>query len=551
MGRPDADVTVEEEARALRRGSRRTQRLWLAAIVGNVLVAAGLLGGPYLRGRHRALEARAHFAEFAACLTGGEALASPGLGFPEGSAEGTADRFRQDPAWPGDCRDALRAVAPDESFWLLPDTRHAEGETRRAVRMVAGELDRVAGASRQGKVPERPWLATQRLVAALTLWAREADVSLDLEAPAIAMNVPLTLVPTRVPLEAARDAEVALRVRGDGIEAVALDARGISWVRVGGGVADVHRMRRPALVRGIVLRGLVPRLLWATDETRCGDDRCVRRATGVSTLDPERRELPDPVWLAAHPAGELEDAVRFDGEQAWILARTLEGTVLRRFDLLEPAPASEDSETEPAVGEDISDLALDGASFAGASVVGLSNGAVVRDGEVLSGEANLLWVAGGDSLFAGGEARTVWLAENVVEVPVPPLVERHVRTSSEGVAALVGRDAEGVVWAARCLELCEAHAIGPADAFAAGFAGETLVVASSEDGGQIHLALVADGLSRVAAPAACWSEAGGLCGKPFVAAARDRLVLGARDRTDMLMVETRDGRDWRRLRGLY
>jgi hypothetical protein len=52
-------------------------------------------------------------------------------------------------------------------------------------------------------------------------------------------------------------------------------------------------------------------------------------------------------------------------------------------------------------------------------------------------------------------------------------------------------------------------------------------------------------------PAACWDPTGGMCGQPTLAADSGRLLLGARDGTDLLVLESDDGGTrWKPLSGL-
>jgi hypothetical protein len=57
------------------------------------------------------------------------------------------------------------------------------------------------------------------------------------------------------------------------------------------------------------------------------------------------------------------------------------------------------------------------------------------------------------------------------------------------------------------------------------------------------------GTERV--PAACWAPRGGLCGTPTLQRVGQRLLLGAREGTDLMLLESADlGESWEPLRGL-
>jgi hypothetical protein len=91
--------------------------------------------------------------------------------------------------------------------------------------------------------------------------------------------------------------------------------------------------------------------------------------------------------------------------------------------------------------------------------------------------------------------------------------------------------------------------------FDAVLSGDTAVVAySRKNEPQISVVQVdAQGAARAAAetPAPCWDPAGGLCGQPTLTQAGTRLLLCARDGSDLLALESNDGgRRWQPLPGL-
>src|SRR4029079_11840898 len=85
---------------------RPNARPLLITIGVNALLAMALLGVPFLRGRARSEESRAHFAAFAACLFDGRAHAGGGLGLPRGERARFATMGLEGPDnWPERCED--------------------------------------------------------------------------------------------------------------------------------------------------------------------------------------------------------------------------------------------------------------------------------------------------------------------------------------------------------------------------------------------------------------------------------------------------------------
>ena len=653
---------LDPELRRLAAASKRRKRLILAVIVGNALVALLLIGGPYLRGRHRALEGRQAFAEFAACLWGARPAPSPGLALPEGEEERFVDAFRyhepghgggespdrSEPrevrpsapalaarAWPMHCAEELAAVAPSSAFWLFPDTRHAEGQVRRAVAMVRSELEdaarhlrRVGNARAEGVVPWRPRLASLRLQAALTLWSQEADVSLGLEKPMLTWPAhgPSTVRPERVPLRAAPNARVELLPRGDGLEVRALDSRGVSWVRVGGGRVDVRRLRRPRLVQGLGISSRWPLLVWSTPADRCVDG-CARHSMGVAWLTDATAVTPEPVWLASHPQGPVENSVRalVDGTVMVVSATPDGSSELRTFARV-LTPSSQDGSASVDGTEGLEDHPRTSDRQAPIAALGphyvLPNGAIAALGTATAGQApaasalepgaaraaaevgvassDAAWgvvAAGWWSARATPRGVDVWRgASHHAEIAGAVEALRIASTTSEAppggdramATAEVAADPDttaailAIASERTRVFLCDdagcelLGAIEDARDATVAVLGDLVVVPYRRgDDAQIRVsrfaARAADG-PRVdgPAPAACTFErlvdsaargavdtSGGVaeghhgfCGRPLVAARNGRVVLAAREGSDLWVLESREGMRWLPLRGL-
>ena len=577
--RPVQGDPEEEDFRALSRDALRRRRLWLLGILGNAVVALVLVGGPYWRGRERALEARRDFAALCACLWDAEIAASPGLTLPPQDLPAYVDAAT-DPEWPSRCVARAEALAPEAAFWLFPDTRAAEDDLRRAGAMVARELRDASSAVDPGaSVPMRPRLAVLRLAAAIGVLAREADASLDLDAPAILLPDAHTASPERVPLRAMSDAIVEMRPWAEGVELLALDARGVSWTRVGGGQVDHRRLRRPALVSGVTRdRHARPWLVWSTPEARCLATGCARQALGIAPLDDATVVTPRPRWLAAHP-WRGPRSVAIDDDAVWVLALTDEaGAELRRFAL--PTLSSNEGSNEgpnegPNEGSNEGPNEEPPRRAELAVALGADGAAVVDAGRVTFPRAGELveWREGAERSFGVGTIERqgairvvrdgttrVLVHDDGRRVQLADTPEGTLRAVADAlVLGAVVLDRDRRVHAIRCAPACVGwREIGRGvRAFEAAALRGAIVIATVQRarGAQVVRRLD-DELSSPVRPGACFregelvAEPTGMCGPPLMVAGEDRVIVGARDGEDVLVVQSEDGRTFVPLRGL-
>ncbi|MEM1416346.1 MAG: hypothetical protein AAGH15_15665 [Myxococcota bacterium] len=551
---PAPDVELAREIRALRRKATMRRRLVALAVFGHVLVLVVVVVLPYLRARERSFDARERYARFVACVVDGEPLEDPGLGLPEGARLGYVDVVRRGEL--GACAEALRAIPPEPIFWILPATRHAERQVRRAVALVDEELDAARG-GRLGEapaepIPERPWLAIQRLTAAFTLWSREADTSVDLEAPAVRLPAAArALRPERVPVRDRAGAVNRLGGTQERVELTALDERGLSWVRVGGGGVDFRRLHRPRTVAA-VLPGRAPTLLWRTADASCGFDRCAGRSMGLATLGEDDVITPAPAWLAAHP--ESPAAVWLGEGELRVVARAgRDALELRVFD----RPDAPTDEGEPPAGPRLRTPLGEGraARFLAGEPRWLTDAGIVGpepETLVLSGRFASLRGCG-EWLVASGPERRIALRGDVTHA-LPSAGSLRALDCAEGALLVHRREGEDDVLH-RCLaEGCVSERF-PGQRVAAalerGASSPTVVVAAWRTrGGAIAIARWAEELEGSVRPAPCFSESGGFCGPALVGAVPGRLLVAGRQREDVLVLESADGRRWQPLAGL-
>ncbi len=355
----------------------------LVAVVANVALAVVFLGVPWWRERGRALEARAHFADFAACLYGGQAVAAPGLGLPSGdTAHFAARALSGPPDWPVRCRKDLLDVAPPYARFLLPSAAVAEDEVRRAVDLVRRELDAFAetrgDAARVNTRPLRAVAVLRGKLAAMVVASGFYD-GLEDDAVRFVSGGGLREA-SRLPLNASGDAPLRLEARADGLVAFALDARGLGSVHLAAGRVAARRIARPrgasgaiwgavlGAAQGAAAAGQVPWVVSTTSERRCDDDpqRCARRTMAVSPIGVAATRAPPPFVVGAHPWGGPEgEAVRVLPADAGgaaprlvVLARSPDaGPVLRVFRLdagasAAPTVASSSAPTAAARADD-------------------------------------------------------------------------------------------------------------------------------------------------------------------------------------------------------
>ena len=556
---------------ALRRLAFRRRRTWAAAIVGNALVLLGMVGGPWQRGRNRAVHARRGFGALAACLWEAEPNPAAGLTLPAGDLAHYADASRK-PGWPERCAPLADAVLPPPVFFVFPAVRAAEADARRAVEVVRQELRQASSSA--GLVPTRPRLAMLRLSAALAVLAREASAEDRLRAPAVLLNRrPSAVLPERIPLQLEPSATLEVRGWADGVELLARGERALSWVRVGGGRLDPRRFRRPAALHGTVHDGRTPWLLWWTAEARCGPQGCAQRALGLAPLSDESVVTPTPRWLASHPSWGSR-SVLLAAPHVWVAARTTGGVELRRF-TLPPSVARTDRRERGRSGQEPAeappqppDLAwpLPGALRAEAgdeAAWWIAEEALHR---LRAGQHRRLAALRGARGFGrDGPWLAVWGTELVVlheerivtrrDVPGTGAV-RLVRV--DGGAFVVAEGRGGLQALACTPDGCGRWFAVASRAWrwdVAPHGAGAMVAWTESERGAIAVRLLGEGAGAIRFPAPCFDtdaltgEPTGMCGRPLLAAADGRVFLVAREGQDAWIVEYERGR-WRPLRGL-
>jgi hypothetical protein len=592
----------EAEAQQLASAFRPHRRpLWFA-VFANVIMAALLLGVPYWRGHDRALQERRDFVQFTRCLIGGKAAEQPGLSLPRGEREHYAAKVLfAKPDWPRVCIPALRKLAQPEALFLWPSVKEAGGDLRAVVPIVERTLQRLSSARTHplGRIPEQPLRALQKLQAASVLYAHAAGADIDIDNDALLLD-PNSLglaSPARLPIMAGEQANLDVWSSDQTLEALALDGRGVSYLRVADGKIDRQRVRRTSFLRGVVRAGATPYAVWAMPETRCAEraDHCVARPTGLAPFDKGGSELGDPTWtLAGHPAGRLDRvlAITETGRVDLVARATPEGALdLLRFRLPAPAPnpAGEHKAQSVAVTEswpvfaeqgpssvqlspgepnavfyahDVTDTKTVAAAISFASSPALTLPLPAADG---SGAWALSCSAGERRYLAYGSLSQLRLARVDGTSPSVELARRDVALKApidadnpafdqvrlicrDQRAQLLFIDAAQRLSALNCrADDCAApKSVAESVASFAALIDESGSLLAFSAGYQAPalrvISLDADGTARGPAvtPGACWEPVGGFCGTPTLLRDAQRVVLLAHDGADLLALESTD-----------
>jgi hypothetical protein len=609
MGDAGGDVS-DLEARQLASAFRPGHKPLLITVVANASMALLLLGVPYWRGHSLAATQRRDFARFATCLIGGQIAQAPGLSLPRGERDHFAAKVMfAKPDWPAVCKPALRKLAPAEAIFLWPSVKQAGADLRAAVSLVEREMAALALRRKQGpgRIPERPLEAFKRLQAATVLYVRSAGADADIDNDAIRFDQRPTglATPARLPLMAGQSSIMQVWSSELALEALAVDGRGLSYLRVADGKIDRERVRRTSFLRGVLRAGATPYVVWAMPDARCKEreDRCAGRPTGLAPYDRGGNSLAEPRWkLAGHPAARLDRVMQLSelGRVDMIARAAPDGTLaLLRFRLppetpggpTQPAVTLEPSERwpvhadvnaasvtllpgEPSAvlrafeneqgvsatltwgAQDNPPLQLPAASGAGAWAIGCTLGT----GQVLAyGSTSQLRIWRSDAVRGNRELLVQDVALLAPLHDENPALDQVRLLCDTARAHLLFTSAQHELSEFTCdADSCSAspsiaqHVVG----FSAVTDGDGLIVAfagSLQEAVVRVLRLDARGIaqSQALAPAACWEPLGGMCGTPTLVRDAQRLVLTAHDGSDLLALESRDrGRSFATLAGV-
>jgi hypothetical protein len=604
---------IDHEAEQLAKSFRPNRRPLLLAFAANFAIAAVLLGVPYVRGRMLANEERQNFVGFVQCLIGGEPAATPGLSMPRGERDHFAAKVLQAGAdWPMSCQPKLKKLAPPNALFLWPSVKQTGADLRAAIDLVDRELTQLAKRRKAGlaRVPQRPLEALSRLQAASVLYVRAADVDKNIDNDAIVLKQRVTGLakPARLPLIAGDTTELDVWSRDGTLEALALDGRGLSYVRVDDGKVDRERVKRTSFLRGVVRAGATPYLVWAMPDAKCieREDRCADRPTGIAPFDKGGTQLGEPIWkLPGHPGGRLDRVLEISATgRVDLIAREnadggLELVRARLPEVVKDPPP----DAKPALLEATDTWPI--VEKAGPTSVTLVPGeprAVARasdDAGTQSVTANVIWAApateatpltlepaagSGGWITSCGSDGARWLAYGSTTELRVAKIDPHAATQlaqhalkltaaldevdagRDQVRLLCDRTRAQLLWidAGHALRqlTCAADSCGDPSPVAGQAAQFTGILTADGSVIAYHASMLEPAVRVVhldahgalagpsLIPAACWEPLGGMCGTAVLASDAQRVLLLARDGPDLLALETTDqGRTFATLSG--
>lgn len=568
---------------ALHAGKRR----WLVVVGGNLLLLTVMLGLPWLRGFARTRALWRSFSQYEACLYGGTASDTPGLGMPPGHDAHFATRAIEEPGFAVTCAPLLDALVPPEAIFLMPGVKVAERDLRAAVALVRQELAPLAARAPGTRLSVRPLRALERLRAGLAnhvLATGMVDVPHDtaFRLP----DRPVLPTPTRLPLSAGDGAEISLWGSDIELHVLAPYRGGISYAHLRGGQIAQSRVARPTLLEATIPEDVPSTFVWAMGRARCAEraDGCANKTVGVASVHLPLIESPVPRWLGAHPSGRIDRSMARQGNELTVAALRVDGTTeVRSFQV--PFDHPQRGDMPPLEARTIhpgsapgDPLVLATAKGARVFVASRADGKVTLteltpDGPRARAERagiGTAWVVGcveADTLglsygHAGGlvlldltgdtlhtyDAMPVDLGD-VVDAHAPR-ADRVVRVCgfSRHAVALV-HDRKGALSLVQCARgglACRQTVLARAvHAFASLATDGRLIVAYAGAGEsrQVRVQSVrldAPESANEVVPSVCWSDDRGLCGPPMLARLGRRVLLGAREGGDLMLLESND-----------
>lgn len=552
----------KDEDRQAARAMRPSMRPMLTALALNLLLAAGLLGYPLIRGQQRAEESVRAYVAYAACLHAATPRRDPGIALPDGHRERIAGLYAEAPAeWPGSCLDELERIPQEEAFLLMPGAKTGEEEVRLAVVGARAAIEATTAARAEAipqQAPVRLLRTLDHLAAALSVDMTETGLSLEAEHLAFDLGEgPSLVTPSRIPLQTASGGALLVSAPGGRLRVVSADYRSISVVGVHDGTVDIVQVRRPSAARAVLDDGEHAYLGWVTGDATCAHDdaHCAHRLTGLARI---REGTPEPapeVWLAGHPALGHARSYFFEPGNLQLLAREADGGVsMRTFTLPDPWPT--EPAPDPAAGAEMPVPVVASASL----VLGTVAEAVVQAGRAeTASEGETLLGCGARTLAVsadGVDVRSPAATEDpAAPAPTPAHLDARVRAPVRGATALedaarCAASASGTSFAwidrAGALRLIPdvdaPRALGIATSVA-GFAmrrtGDTVLLASwGEDGARsVTLRRIWHGrvLSTQLA-AICWDDGSGFCGPAGLVDAGNESFLYVREGSDLLVL---------------
>jgi hypothetical protein len=577
---------------------RGNKRRWLTIVGGNVALLVVMLGIPWLRGYLRTRELWHAYAAYGACLFGGRPAAEPGLGLPPGHEAYFATRAIREPGWAAGCDKKLGPLAPPKATFIMPGLKVAEMDLRAAVKLLRAELLPLSARAAGSRLSVRPLRAFERLRAGLANHTRATGA---VEVPeGAAFTLPsggaVLPVPARLPLYAGAHALLSLWGSDAELFALATDHTGISYVHVRAGQMEQTRTSRPRLLEAALPRAQPESFVWAMARARCAEREhgCADKALGIARVPLPVDSVPTPRWLGAHPSGRIDRSLWRDDARVVVAAQTAQGnTELREFALDRESEATAQADTPPLAPSKVWSVRAAGDPL----LLPRASGPLVllasRDDSAMSLSeltpvalqplatlpgAGRPWVVAcqdGESVqLAFGHEHALVITRRgepqfePVSLELTDVVDAR-DAAYDRVRPLCGagpalrtlvhdkRDRLTLVSCKPGEPRCSTEVVAAdVHGYAALVHGERLIVAyaGAGDSGQVRvrsLSLGRPDAGEEQVPAVCWSDGRGLCSTPTLALVGERVLLGAREGTDMRVLESADaGLSWQPLKGL-
>ena len=515
-----------------------------------------------------------------------------------------------DSGWLARCDKALGAVVPEPAIFVWPPAKEGELRVREALRVLRAELAKVRGYRGESRVPHDPVRALLQLHRELEGHAELAGI-IDLPpqtAVSFAGASSALTRPSRIPIYAGSDAVLTLWGNDNALSVVAVDRTGVSFLKAQSDEVQSVRHVRPPLLEGFTRADGQSYLLWALSREKCKSRSggCEGKAMGISRVDMPLTKLTLPRWIASHPIGRLDRSVLPPSQPGglWLLAAegAARASELRGFALPEAAGGDVASELSPlrwTFSQAIAGEPLGLLHFAGESIElsarGESGGTafVAReiDESALSAEGAAERVIGSlktsDGPWAAycADGQRAGLAFGTTSELVVSELEQGATKSWPSLALALGnvlherdpvrdrvsvlclptatitfaRSSDDKLWQISCgrdSATCTNSVVAErVTSFATLDTGSSLLLAyaGSDEQAQIRLQRfdrAGKPLGKAQIPSPCWDPRGGMCDQPRLHKLGARIVLSARDGTDLLALESPDdGLSWRSVGG--
>lgn len=515
-----------------------------------------------------------------------------------------------DTGWLARCDKAFSQVVSEPATFVWPPAKEGELRVREALRVLRTELAKLRGYRGESRVPHDPVRALMQLHREMEGHAELAGV-IDIPPQAAVTFAGASSAlsrPSRIPIYAGSDAVLTLWGSDHALSVVAVDRTGVSYLKTQSDEVESVRHVRPPLLEGFARVDGEAYLLWALSREKCKNRSggCEAKAMGISRVDMPLTKLSQPRWIASHPMGRLDRSVLppSHSEDLWLLSAEAaeRRSELRGFALPETMGGEAETElsplrwtfSEPTLGEPLGLLRFAGESIelasrsssAGREFVARKLGDASLSARSAV-ELSLAHLASSDSPWAAycSDGRRASVAVGTASEFVMTELEQGKPRSWQALPLALGhvlherdpgrdrvrsvclpettvtfaRTSDDKLWEISCgraSPTCSSVQVADhVTSFTALDTGSSLLLAyaGTDEQAQIRVQRFERNgrpLGKPQIPSPCWDPKGGMCDQPYLSKLGARIVLGARDQTDLLALESPDdGLSWRSVGG--